>query len=196
MKLELFPLNIVAYPTKKIPLHIFEEKYKKLVKTCIKNDKEFGIILNHENSLESIGCSVKIHKLIQEYSDGRMDIIVIGEKIFKLNKKKLVNDILVGDIDYLPIPTISEKKNFKALREKYLQIIISFAKENDLYHHMSKSSTFELLDIFQLPIQIEQLLISELNEDNRVLILDKYFSLILKNENFKNSITYLDTDIN
>ena len=196
MKLELFPLNIVAYPTKKISLHIFEEKYKKLVKTCIKNDKEFGIILNHENSLESVGCSVKIHKLIQQYSDGRMDIIVIGEKIFKLNKKKLVNDILVGDIDYFPISTISEKKNFKALREKYLQIIISFAKENDLYHHMSKSSTFELLDIFQLPIQIEQLLISESNEDNRILILDKYFSLILKNENFKNSIAYLDTDIN
>jgi len=195
-KLKLFPLNIVAYPTKKIPLHIFEEKYKKLVAACIQDDREFGIILNNTNSLEDIGCSVKIHRLIKQYEDGTMDIVVIGETIFRLTNQNLVDDIIVGDIDYLPDLSLSGNKNFEALKVKYLQIIISLTKERDLNHHMTKSSTFELLEMFQLPIQIEQSLISERSEENRIFILDKYFSSILANEIFIKNSQYSENEIN
>ena len=50
--------------------------------------------------------------------------------------------------------------------------------------------------MFQLPIQIEQSLISERSEENRIFILDKYFSSILANEIFIKNSQYSENEIN
>ena len=43
-KIPIFPLPLVLLPGEKLPLHIFEEKYKKMIEHCLKNNKKFGII--------------------------------------------------------------------------------------------------------------------------------------------------------
>jgi len=40
----LFPLGIVALPGVPIPLHIFEERYKRMVGECLEQDRPFGIV--------------------------------------------------------------------------------------------------------------------------------------------------------
>ena len=87
MKLKLFPLNLVALPYKIIPLHIFEERYKKMINYCLNSKKDFGIIYQNKESQSKIGCSVSIEKIINKYSDGRMDLIVRGKRIFKIQSQ-------------------------------------------------------------------------------------------------------------
>ena len=61
--LPLFPLALVAYPGETIALHIFEERYKDLVRDCLERDSPFGIVL---------------------YDDGRLDIEVVATERFRI----------------------------------------------------------------------------------------------------------------
>ena len=55
IKIPLFPLNIVALPFEEVPLHIFEPRYKKMIKESIENNTPFGIVLNNNGSIDNIG---------------------------------------------------------------------------------------------------------------------------------------------
>ena len=57
-KLKLFPLGLVAYPTKIVPLHIFEERYKALINECISLKQEFGMVYSMDNGLADFGLSL------------------------------------------------------------------------------------------------------------------------------------------
>ena len=58
--LKLFPLSLVSFPTKIVPLHIFEERYKSLILDCVNNQSEFGIIYKNDSGLAKFGCSMKV----------------------------------------------------------------------------------------------------------------------------------------
>ena len=125
MKLNLFPLGIVAFPNKSIPLHIFEDRYKRMINDCIDNGNEFGIIYQNIKGIAEFGCTVSVTKLLKRYPDGRMDILSKGNRIFKLDSKKIVNDIVVGKITVLPKFNPLSSEVFDPLLEKYLKLLIT-----------------------------------------------------------------------
>ena len=51
----LFPLELVLLPTERVPLHIFEDRYKELIGECLARDGEFGLVLADERGLREIG---------------------------------------------------------------------------------------------------------------------------------------------
>ena len=53
--LGLFPLGLVLLPTEQIPLHIFEERYKDLIRECLDDDGEFGLVYADESGIRKIG---------------------------------------------------------------------------------------------------------------------------------------------
>ena len=83
--LPLFPLNLVAFPEERLNLHIFEPRYKQLIKDCIEQNHRFGIPAYVKNKIE-YGTEVEILEIFKTYEDGRMDIKTIGHKIFKVDK--------------------------------------------------------------------------------------------------------------
>jgi len=83
MMIPLFPLKISILPQEVLPLHIFEDRYKKMVSNCIENKHLFGMIYRDKGQFSNIGCSVKIHKTLNSYDDGKYDILVQGQKDLK-----------------------------------------------------------------------------------------------------------------
>ncbi len=87
----IFPLPLVQFPGAVTPLHIFEPRYRQMVKDLVAGDKTFGIIYrNDEIMLESerlplgsIGCAVEI-AVQQELPDGRSNILCVGVSRFHL----------------------------------------------------------------------------------------------------------------
>ena len=73
-RIPLFPLGVVLFPTSKVPLHIFEERYKKLCEESLKNHSTFGINYIEEDKLHSIGCTAQVADVIKRYPDGKLDI--------------------------------------------------------------------------------------------------------------------------
>lgn len=82
--LPLFPLNLVVFPNEKLNLHVFEPRYRQLVKDCLTRQASFGIPAFIDNKIEEYGTEVKIISLEKEYEDGRMDIRTQGMKVFHL----------------------------------------------------------------------------------------------------------------
>lgn len=84
----LFPLQIVQFPGVVTPLHIFEMRYRKLLKDVIAGDKTFGIVAVMGDAtarplLGSVGCTAKV-VIAQEMDDGRANILCVGEQRFRL----------------------------------------------------------------------------------------------------------------
>lgn len=85
MNIGLFPLSTIVFPGSALPLHIFEERYKKLINDCWKSKEPFGINLSAGGKIFDIGCIVEIADIMKRYEDGKMDIVVIGVRRFKMN---------------------------------------------------------------------------------------------------------------
>ena len=61
----LFPLGLVLFPGMPLPLHIFEERYKLMVRECMDEDKEFGVVLFNGKDIRDFGCTAKIEKILK-----------------------------------------------------------------------------------------------------------------------------------
>lgn len=100
--LPLFPLQVVLFPHAALPLHIFEERYRALLRMVIKESVEFGIVLTKGEDLSEIGCSAAVTSVMQMYEDGRMDVLVEGRRRFRILQ---VDDTraqyLMGSVAYL-----------------------------------------------------------------------------------------------
>ena len=84
----IFPLGIVVYPGEKLHLHIFEPRYKQLIKECKELNKPFGIPAVINNRLQEIGTLVEIVDIVQVYENGEMDIRTPG-RVLLLNLQKI-----------------------------------------------------------------------------------------------------------
>lgn len=81
--LPLFPLEVVIFPGTKIPLHIFEQRYRLMIGEAVKGYSAFGIILVRNQEIASEGCSAVVERVTKKHEDGRLDIDVRGRKRFK-----------------------------------------------------------------------------------------------------------------
>jgi Lon protease-like protein len=98
--LPLFPLPLVVFPRTRLPLHIFEERYREMVGKAIAEESEFGIVLARDEGIVNSGCTVKVEKILHRYSDGRMDILTMGQRRFEILRLNQERDVLQGEVTY------------------------------------------------------------------------------------------------
>ncbi len=100
-RIPLFPLNVVLLPGAALPLHIFEPRYRQMVKNCLKEKSEFGMLLSLPKGVVRVGCTAKIAEVAKRYDDGRMDILTVGRAPFRAVELFTENPLLEGQVDYL-----------------------------------------------------------------------------------------------
>ena len=109
--LPLFPLGAVLYPGMLLPLHIFEERYRQLVSDLLAgpDPRRFGVIairkgretgIDGVHSLYEVGCIATLRR-VEQYDDGRFDIITVGTQRFKLNSLDESRPYLQGEVELL-----------------------------------------------------------------------------------------------
>src|SRR6202789_2529360 len=84
MKIPLFPLEVVLFPEAALPLHIFEDRYKEMIGICLAEKIGFGVVCAQREGLAVVGCTAEIVRVLEEYPDGRMDILCQGAKRFEI----------------------------------------------------------------------------------------------------------------
>ncbi len=109
MELPLFPLNTVLCPGIALPLHIFEDRYRALVRHCIDTTSPFGVVLIREGrevgtgaiSFTGIGTVAEIRDA-GRYEDGRYDLLIVGTRRFEIQKVLGARrPYLVADVELL-----------------------------------------------------------------------------------------------
>jgi len=83
--LPLFPLKLVVFPNEELNLHIFEPRYKQLVRECEHNGITFGIPTHLDNKVMDFGTEVELLKILKKNPDGSIDIKTKGVGIFKIH---------------------------------------------------------------------------------------------------------------
>ncbi len=107
LSLNLFPLGTVLYPGSLLPLHVFEERYRRMVSGLleqVEGRRRFGVVAIRAgrdagddglSELYDIGCTAVLQR-VEAYQDGRYDILAIGESRFRLADIDSSSDLLRG----------------------------------------------------------------------------------------------------
>lgn len=89
----LFPLPLVIGPGESVSLHIFEPRYKQMMKdiraaVAPKHVLPFGLSLYREKpgKIADIGCTIRIDQVVKSHEDGKMDIIGHGDLRYQLEE--------------------------------------------------------------------------------------------------------------
>lgn len=82
----LFPLQIVVFPEEMINLHIFEPKYRQLVRDCMSDGISFGIVPFINGAIQKVGTLMQINSIEKTYDDGRMDIKTQSKGLFEIEE--------------------------------------------------------------------------------------------------------------
>lgn len=85
-ELGLFPLGIVLLPTERLPLHIFEDRYKELVEECLEQDAEFGLVYADSDGIREVGTRARVAEVLTRFEDGRLNILVEGGERFQVEE--------------------------------------------------------------------------------------------------------------
>lgn len=78
LDLGLFPLDLVLLPGERVPLHLFEPRYRQLYADCVLEDRPFVILRTSPQGIEDVGCSARFETLVQRFEDGRLNVVVAG----------------------------------------------------------------------------------------------------------------------
>ena len=82
----LFPLAAVLVPGELMPLHIFEERYKRLIRDCEHEAQEFAILYADDDGTREVGCTAEIVEVTERFDDGRLNLVVRGGEVVRVLK--------------------------------------------------------------------------------------------------------------
>jgi Lon protease-like protein len=191
--LPLFPLNAVIFPGSRLPLHIYEERYKTLVNEAVAGNTSFGINLIYENKIRSIGCTVIVAAVTTVNEDGTMEIVVEGLRRYTLHgMTESDRPYHIGTISFYDdteehldpslVDAAAELYNrFVALAFKgTVHSLASFSETQLLSFVMVQKAGLELVQ--------RQLFLTMQSENMRLKYLIRHFELMLPLLNDKNRI--------
>lgn len=178
----IFPLSLVVFPFSKVPLHIFEERYKKMINKCLDEKTGFGIVSLIWNEMSKVGSYVMIEKVKRRKENGEMDIIVKGISRFKILKK-------INHHDGYIVATIEEYADdsdeintllLKELREYFEDIIrkVNFTLGDTFWKNYDTTSlkSFKIAEKSGLNLKQRQKLLSLRKENERINFLLKHLT--------------------
>jgi ATP-dependent Lon protease len=84
--LALFPLNLVVFPGEKLNLHIFEPRYRQLVRDCLSEGITFGIPPYRNETVSSLGTEMQLTGVEKTYDSGELDIRTRAVGLFRIEE--------------------------------------------------------------------------------------------------------------
>ncbi|TXE03676.1 LON peptidase substrate-binding domain-containing protein [Algoriphagus aquimarinus] len=179
MILPFFPLKLVVFPGEELNLHIFEPRYKELIKDVEEGSMTFGVC-TFTDQLSGYGTEVKLGEIHTRYDDGRMDIKTTGQRIFKIatfDNPSPGKGYAAGAIEWLGddlrVPEFLHHEYIFYLREMLhlLHYEVSF--------NPSEVDSFSFSHKIGLKLEEELELIKIPSEENRTEFLIKHFKRII-----------------
>ena len=121
-ELPLFPLpEVVLFPGRPLPLHIFEFRYRMMMNTILEYDRRFGVLMidPHTGSIAKVGCCAEIVHY-ERFPDDRMKVLTMGQQRFRVIEYVREKPYRVGLVEWIEDEPSSEDLTNKAYEVKQL----------------------------------------------------------------------------
>jgi Lon protease-like protein len=106
-EIPLFPLSVVLFPHMPLPLHIFEDRYRQMMRDCEEEGTSFGVVAIREGveafgpaTPHPVGTLAQLRK-VEKLDDGRYNLLVVGASRFRVVGVTTRKPYLVGEVEYL-----------------------------------------------------------------------------------------------
>lgn len=102
-ELPLFPLpEVVLFPTRPLPLHIFEFRYRIMMNTILQSDRRFGVLMIDpvQGTIANVGCCAEILHY-QRLPDDRMKMLALGQQRFRVLEYIREKPYRVGLVEWI-----------------------------------------------------------------------------------------------
>lgn len=138
--LPLFPLNTVLFPQARLPLHIFEPRYREMIGRCIDDDLAFGVLLIKEGV--EVGGSAIPHAVgtlaqitdLERLPDGRLNLTAVGVMRFRLLEQFAARAYATGRIVLLPdepVDATQTKSIESEVRREFIDYVQAIRKVSE-----------------------------------------------------------------
>jgi Lon protease-like protein len=174
VELPIFELPVVILPGELLPLHIFEERYKRMIGHCLEAAEPFGIVFRDDDgTAHRIGCTARVTEVLERFGDGRMNIVVAGEQPFKVLERFERTDFPAGEIE--PIDSGIEPSDDEAAatdtREAFAELVERVSGEEPDAGELEAEDSFGIAARVELPPETKQALLELRSEPERLRML-------------------------
>jgi Lon protease-like protein len=176
----LFPLGLVLLPGEKIPLHIFEERYKQMIGECLEDEREFGIVWLADDALKEVGCAARITDVLERFDDGRMNIVVEGTTPFTLERR--IGDMAypAGDVELLDDEPGTDDAALERARKSYADLVEEVTESRPEPEALAELDAYGMAATLEIAASAKQALLELRSEPARLEQLEALFDEALK----------------
>lgn len=170
----LFPLNVVLFPHQPLPLHIFEPRYKAMVRDCLEAKKDFGVVLVHQGQLFQNGTCARIENILERFDDGRLKILTLGKRRFRVKKVLEGKPYLEGEVEFWDDdqavgPSLETLfRQVHALLKEYAQLTGKITDPSLVDHYTAYSFSFFLAEINMYSLTRQQEILEMASAEERL----------------------------
>ena len=177
VELPIFELPVVILPGELLPLHIFEERYKRMIGHCLENAEPFGIVFrDEEGTAHRIGCMARVTEVLERFEDGRMNVVVAGEQPFKVLERFDADDFPTGEVVPIEASDEPEQEDPEAAgiaREAFVELVKRVSGEPPEAGELEAENSYGIAARVELPPETKQALLELRSEPDRMRMLGK-----------------------
>jgi ATP-dependent Lon protease len=169
--LPLFPLKLVLCPGEQLPLHIFEERYKEMIRYCLETGEPFGIVLDREDEgVADVGCTARIDRVLNRYDDGRLDILAVGGRRFRVDDVRRERLYLTATVQPFvePFEPVQSEMRERAITQHMKLLELAGEKIRPSIYEETPQISFVLAHNAGLTLEQKQTLLEMGSENERI----------------------------
>ena len=172
VELPIFELPLVLLPGEKVPLHIFEDRYKRMVGHSLDEGEPFGIVLRDDEGPRSVGCTARVDD-VERLDDGRMNIVVSGEAPFRVLDRFESPEYPSGEVELIGDEELSaaDEESANAAREAFAELAERATGSRPEPEELDDASAYAIAARIELPPETKQELLELRDEDERMELL-------------------------
>jgi Lon protease-like protein len=171
-ELPIFELPLVLLPGEQVPLHIFEDRYKRMVGRSLDEGEPFGIVLRDDDGARSIGCTARVEDVVEQFDDGRLNIVVSGEAPFRILDRFEAAGYPAGEVEVIADEEAgADEDSAAAAREAFAELAERATGERPEEEQLSAASAYAIAARIELPAETKQELLETRDEDERMELL-------------------------
>jgi ATP-dependent Lon protease len=102
-ELPIFPLpEVVLFPGRPLPLHIFEYRYRMMMNTILEDDRRFGVLMIDPSTgeISDVGCCAEVLRY-QRLPDDRMKVLTLGQQRFRVLEYVREKPYRIGLVEWI-----------------------------------------------------------------------------------------------
>jgi Lon protease-like protein len=181
----LFPLDLVVLPGEVVPLHIFEERFKTMMETCLLEQREFGIVWLADDELHEIGCACEITELVDRSDDGKLNLLTRGTRPFRIVAREDRLPYPAGVVEFVDDREEDADGSVAALaHETYAELVERATDNRPEALALAAMTAYEMAGTVDFGPEAKQGLLDMRSENARLRLVTRLFRAAMKRLEF------------